>query len=234
MNKILLNSEDDINNLVVEEDTILEMRFISTKKYMNIIIPAGRCLNVLDLSSNSANKILFVLEESARLVYNKFGLDCSDEVDISLDGSYSNVELKHSYISRLGTRCQYNITHNSPSTSSVLHNHGINLLNNEMTFDVDVKINGCGKDVVTNQENKIININSGKSFIKPNLIVDNNEVNASHSAYISDFDDDLLFYMKSRGISKEAAQRLLIKGFLLGNLNINDDYYREIEEMISL
>jgi Fe-S cluster assembly protein SufD len=49
---------------------------------------------------------------------------------------------------------------------------------------------------------------------KPNLEVFADDVKASHGATFSQVDDEQLFYLKSRGLSPEAASRLLIRGFM--------------------
>ena len=71
------------------------------------------------------------------------------------------------------------------------------------------------KGSICNQENRIININDGKSTICPNLLIDSYDVVSSHAAYIGKFSDDVLFYLMSRGINKKKAYELLILSFLL-------------------
>ena len=57
-----------------------------------------------------------------------------------------------------------------------------------------------------------------ESIIKPNLYIDEYDVEASHSAWIGNFNEQQLLYLKSRGINKKEAEKLLIKGFLTNNL----------------
>lgn len=56
-----------------------------------------------------------------------------------------------------------------------------------------------------------------KSTICPNLLIDNYDVDSNHAAYIGKFKDEMMFYMMSRGISREVAYRLLLQGFLVNN-----------------
>ena len=79
-----------------------------------------------------------------------------------------------------------------------------------------------------------------KSIIARNGIsksyVDNDDIEASHSAYIGTFDPEVLFYMMSRGLTKKECDDLLIKAFLLHNMELDDkerDIYCSIIEKIN-
>jgi Fe-S cluster assembly protein SufD len=48
----------------------------------------------------------------------------------------------------------------------------------------------------------------------PTLEIEANDVKASHSSTTSRIHDDQLFYVQSRGISRQGAQNLIIQGFL--------------------
>lgn len=228
MNKLLLGSEDYLENLVFEEDTDIVIRFNDVDKNINIIIEDNVCLNILELSCNTKNKITFTLKENSRLLYNRAIKNCTDLITVHLDGISSSVSINNSSINDIDSNNYFYINHNNSSTISNLSNHGINKSSNNLEFKVNVTINSCGKNSITKQENKIINMCRGKSKIIPNLIVDNDDVSASHSAYISDFDKDSMFYMNSRGINDIEATKLLVKSFLFGNLENIDEYIDEI------
>ena len=49
-----------------------------------------------------------------------------------------------------------------------------------------------------------------KCIIKPNLFIDEEDVVANHSALIGTFSSDEIFYLMSRGISKEESFNLLL------------------------
>ncbi len=54
---------------------------------------------------------------------------------------------------------------------------------------------------------------------KPQLEIYANDVKCSHGATVGQLDDDMLFYLRSRGISMDMARGLLIKGFVSEVLN---------------
>ena len=90
-------------------------------------------------------------------------------------------------------------------------------------FYVNSNVLKSSNDSNSVQDNKIINMNGGKNKILPNLIVDNNLVDAAHSAYIGSFNDDVYFYLKSRGLKKENIDKLLITGFLVGYVDLSEE-----------
>ena len=67
---------------------------------------------------------------------------------------------------------------------------------------------------ICNQSSRIINLDEGKSSIKPNLFIDEFDSIANHSAYTGPFDEKLLFYLETKGISKKEAFNLLLNGFM--------------------
>ena len=234
MNKLLVNSEEEINNLVIEEDTELVFNFKDTSRDIYIVVEDNICLNIVDISFNTSNKINITLKNDSRVIYNKFSINSGDYIYTLLDGEYSNVVINNSVVNNDDTKMKFVIEHNNTNTSSNLSNHGVNNSSGTLYFNVDSKINRSASLACADQENKIINLVTGDSKILPNLLVDNYDVSASHSAYISDFDKESMFYLKSRGISDNEARRLLLEGFLIGNLDVDDETKKNLLSYIKI
>lgn len=234
MNKLLVNSEEEINNLVIEEDTELVFNFKDTSRDIYIVVEDNICLNIVDISFNTSNKINITLKNDSRVIYNKFSINSGDYIYTLLDGEYSNVVINNSVVNNDNTKMKFVIEHNNTNTSSNLSNHGVNNSSGTLYFNVDSKINRSASLACADQENKIINLVKGDSKILPNLLVDNYDVSASHSAYISDFDKESMFYLKSRGISDNEARRLLLEGFLIGNLDVDDETKKNLLSYIKI
>lgn len=234
MNKLLVNSEEEINNLVIEEDTELVFNFKDTSRDIYIVVEDNICLNIVDISFNTSNKINITLKNDSRVIYNKFSINSGDYIYTLLDGEYSNVVINNSVVNNDDTKMKFVIEHNNANTSSNLSNHGVNNSSGTLYFNVDSKINRSASLACADQENKIINLVKGDSKILPNLLVDNYDVSASHSAYISDFDKESMFYLKSRGISDNEARRLLLEGFLIGNLDVDDETKKNLLSYIKI
>ena len=45
-------------------------------------------------------------------------------------------------------------------------------------------------------------------------LIDNYDVDSSHSVYIGKFNEEKMFYLTSKGLSENAAKELLIMGFI--------------------
>lgn len=234
MNKLLVNSEEEINNLVIEEDTELVFNFNDTSRDIYIVVEDNICLNIVDISFNTSNKINITLKNDSRVIYNKLSINSGDYIYTLLDGEYSNVVINNSVVNNDDTKMKFVIEHNNTNTSSNLSNHGVNNSSGTLYFNVDSKINRSASLACADQENKIINLVKGDSKILPNLLVDNYDVSASHSAYISDFDKESMFYLKSRGISEKDARRLLLEGFLIGNLDVDDETKKNLLSYIKI
>lgn len=127
----------------------------------------------------------------------------------------------------------FRINHNVSYSESDIVNHCVNFTDKEFKFLVDSNVEKAAVECYCNQDNKIIDINGGKNYISPNLLVDNDLINANHSAYIGKFKKDVVFYLKSRGISEKECNTLLIKGFLLEKMNLDELMMEEYVNFIN-
>jgi Fe-S cluster assembly protein SufD len=60
------------------------------------------------------------------------------------------------------------------------------------------------------------------------LEIETNEVKASHAATTGHLDNDILFYLGSRGIEQQEAKKLVITSFAFEHVSqINDEKIRE-------
>ena len=57
-------------------------------------------------------------------------------------------------------------------------------------------------------------MSKNNSIIKPNLYIDEYDVDARHAATIGRFNSEDIFYLMTKGIDKKEAIELLISGFL--------------------
>ena len=84
----------------------------------------------------------------------------------------------------------------------------------KLVFEVNSTVKKGNKNSKLNQSSKIITMSSNNSIIKPNLFIDEFDVDAFHSATIGKFSNDEIFYLMTKGLSRDDAINLLIKGFL--------------------
>lgn len=191
------------------------------------------------------SKILYVIDNNESRDYNykivedtiiyHFSINSSSKVNIDLDKEGVSLYYYYSDINYEDNSFEIVVNHNKSNTHSEVINHGVNVLEKTLNFKVDGVVLKKSSKCICNQDNQIINMSNGKSTIFPNLLIDNYDVDSNHSAYIGKFRDEDIFYMESRGISRDACNRLLLNGFLISSDSIEyekiKDFLLEIENI---
>lgn len=105
--------------------------------------------------------------------------------------------------------------HLSPLTKADIAQYGIAMEQSRMTFIGTSHIHEHMARSSTSQKEKVIVFDKGAvGKCSPILRIDENDVEASHSAIVGKLSDEHLFYMLSRGIDLPTAKRLLTLGYL--------------------
>ena len=191
------------------------------------------------------NKIIYVVDdnENKNYKYNikedtiiyHFSINGSSDVEINLDKEGVNLYYYYNNINYDDNKFNIVVNHNKRCTHSEVFNHGVNVFCNKLMYYVDGVVPKTCDKCICNQDNQIINMDNGKSTICPNLLIDNYDVDSNHAAYIGKFKDEIMFYMMSRGISREVAYRLLLNGFLINSDSVEKDkiklFLDEIEKI---
>lgn len=100
-------------------------------------------------------------------------------------------------------------------------------------FDGSIHITHNGKDSNGHLHEHTLLLSSGaKINAIPALKIENNNVQASHSASVTRIDDEHLFYCSSRGIDEATATRIIVDGFL-GELYRETTIAAEIDPLIA-
>ena len=108
------------------------------------------------------------------------------------------------------------VDHNAPHTHSNVDYRGA--LQGEGARAVwigDVLIRKIAEGISTYESNKNLVLTDGcRADSVPNLEIETGEIEgAGHSSTTGRFDDEQLFYLRSRGISEAEARRLVVRGF---------------------
>lgn len=191
----------------------------------------SKILYINDLNKNS--KYHYDVDEDT-IIYH-FSINSSSIIDIDITEENVRLDYYYNNINYDDNRLDISINHLKSNTHSEVYNHGVNISNNKLLYNVSGIVPKTSSKCIVNQDNQIINMKNGKSTIKPNLLIDNYDVDSNHSAYIGKFRDSEMFYLMSRGISKEVAYRLLLNGFLINSdsIDINqiEDFINEIKKI---
>lgn len=179
-----------------------------------------------DIYINDLN-IKFDIKTGETLNIYHYVFNKSVNVIINLNGENAKVNYHFSVISLDDNTFKIKVNHNSKNTESNIFNHGVNVLNNKLSFDVTGLVPKNISKCICNQENQIINLSDGTSLIKPNLLIRNYDTFSNHAAYIGKFKDELLFYLMSRGISFNKSNELLMESLLINNGNKEEKVVQE-------
>lgn len=232
MNKIFIDRirkeiclEEDIvvedNKIIINKDTIIDIEVNdSEEEYTIEVNHSNVTLNVL--GENSKNRVNYLIHNSV-LTVQKLVVNNSDTISIHLNSENSEVLYKYSNINYSDNNYHIDVYHNNKNTKSLVINHGVNVCDKLLEFHVNGYVYKDSINCTCNQDNKIINLKDNHSVIKPNLIIDNNMIEANHSAYIGKFKDNEVFYLMSRGLNRKSCYDLLIKAYLIGNFIMEDN-----------
>ena len=192
------------------------------------------------------SKVLVFADFDGDLVLNESGKVSNCEVNISylqLD-NYSliqNTKIDISYNGHLNINSTYlgvkskNVTYNLVNVES---NSEVNITNNVVCLDDSDFVLNCVGTITKGskrskcfQKNRCLTIDDPKiAKILPVLNIDENDVEASHSLSSGTIDEDVLFYMNSRGLDKKDALSLLLTSYLMPN----EEFYSKFEDGLKL
>lgn len=134
------------------------------------------------------------------------------------DGPGGQLEQFGVYFVNAGQHIEHRmfVDHNAPHTASYVDYRGA--LQGEGAHSVwvgDVLIRKVAEGITTYETNKNLVLTDGcRADSVPNLEIETGEIQgAGHSSTTGRFDDEQLFYLRSRGIPEEEARRLVVQGF---------------------
>ncbi|MEM4397166.1 MAG: SufD family Fe-S cluster assembly protein [Candidatus Woesearchaeota archaeon] len=123
-----------------------------------------------------------------------------------------------------------NTIHDSENTKSDILVKGVLNQKSQSVYRGKIKITEKGNKTISflSDHSLLLGENS-YSYSIPSLEIDTNDVKASHSASTGKIEKELLFYLMSRGINKQEAEKLITKGFLFDIFNkISDENIKKI------
>jgi len=220
-NKIKLNENSELH---IMDYTINETKFVNNtyeeiileknSKFKSIYIQNNKSdgffhkflKNKLSFNSNYSNLIF-----SSGLKFNKLDIEC-DLVDENsncniLSGLYLNKD-EHQEIK---TR----INHLAPNCKSFQSVKNVLSPDSKGIFQGKIYVKDIAQKTDAYQLSKALLINDNAEFnSKPELEIYADDVKCSHGSTSGSVDEDSLYYLMSRGLSRAEATKLLIKGFL--------------------
>ncbi|KAG2479098.1 MAG: Iron-sulfur cluster assembly protein SufD [Nitrosopumilales archaeon] len=110
---------------------------------------------------------------------------------------------------------QTNVTHQSPSTEGRVNEKSILKNTSKSLFKGMIRINENASKSQSFLSGRSILLDKGtKSDSIPGLEIFTNDVKATHSASVAQIDEEQIFYLNTRCLSRSEAERVIVEGFL--------------------
>ncbi len=138
-------------------------------------------------------------------------------IDIELQGEGANAHWLLSSIGLGSDRKAFepSVTHKASNTEATMESYGVAAGQSRLSFAGVSQIDKGARKAKTRQSAKVIVFDpssDGKS--SPVLKIGDNDVEASHAAVLGRLNEEHLYYLESRGISREEGRRLIAMGYL--------------------
>ncbi len=210
-----------------------------TKLDVTILVDKGVHVNIFEKRTGEKTKVQYnyMLDTDARVEVTKFYMahQIRELSQIHLNGEKAFIDYHLKTIASEKQKYDVVVYHHAKNTISNVYHHGVNVGSESFIFNVTGVIPKGNTGCILNQQSRILTNTLNVCKICPNLLIDENDVEANHAAHIGTFTAEELFYIMSRGISKKESLILLTEGFLLGGLPITESQHdvlkKEVEKV---
>ena len=229
---ILVNNFNELN-LEFNENSNYILITDNSEKNIHFTLNDNVNVNVVLFSKQNSNVNLKVeINENANLKIDVISMNnqTNDVYNFDLVGEYATLNMNVLSLAKEAKKeFLFYVNHLARETKSSVSNHGISFVNGKNHF----KVNGVIKPNMKNSDVRqitkgLILQEGGECLAEPVLLIDYHDVKAYHGATIGKISDDDLFYLMSRGLSKDEAFMLIINGLLEPFIkNITDETIKE-------
>lgn len=213
---------------------IIERRFNTQTRTLKRHITVGKDAHVAMLMMNESTTPLIVedhvlVKENAHVesAYAELSLsDVKGKYFYHLVGMEANVEIKMAALSSKEYKKTFEVSllHSARMTYGQMSNYGVVKDSGTLVFDGIGKIERGFSQSSTHQTSKIMVFdNQCVAKANPYLYIDEYDVNASHAAGVGRMDEEHLFYLQSRGLTKNEAMQLITYGYLIPVVDVIDN-----------
>lgn len=106
-----------------------------------------------------------------------------------------------------------NVVHAAPKTKSLTTIRGVFFDRSSINNDGMVRINKGARGADGYFASKVLLFDDAKGRSVPSLEIDENDLKAGHASTVGRPDEEQLFYLRSRGLTEEEAEKLIVSGF---------------------
>lgn len=163
------------------------------------------------------NVKIVVKENEEKVVPIVWVSDSEDtiEIEAQLTGIGGRLQLLGLFLGSKNKKitCNIRIVHKAPKTFSRVNLRGVMYDHADFQNDGLVRIERGAKNADAFYTSKVLLFDESKGRSVPSLEIDENELKAGHASSVGRPSDAEIFYLRSRGLSKEDAEKLIVSGF---------------------
>ena len=206
---------------IILRNNIINIKYDLSNDEYNILIfndyDGDVTLNDSGVINNSNVKINY-------LQLDKYNLIQNTNIDVNAD---SNLLINTTYLATNSKQIVFDLFNKEHDSNVDITNNIVCLNDSDFSLDCIGTIVKGAKRSKCHQKSHCLTIdNPKKARVLPVLNIDEDDVEASHSLSSGTIDEEILFYMNSRGLDKKNALNLILKSYLMPN----DNYYDVFEE----
>lgn len=193
--------DENLDKTYEVEDELIVNMILNGKEKQDINL----FFNIYD---NAKLKIV-IFDFARHNIETKIHINALENTDVRvyLATSAKKTDIKHFEI---------NVDNKMPRSYSLVKMYGTNEDQAKIVFDGVTRIYKGAKKCNVRQEGRIIDFDENvDSSVSPSLCIDENDIQASHGAILGQIPTSTLFYLTSRGLTIEEAQKLLSNGYFI-------------------
>lgn len=206
-----------IKNITIDEDSYLLLN--NETNNANVQLNILNCkVTIVDITNTSCKRNLKIINDNSSVEYNIIDLfdnDVDFHIDEEIVSANSNTDIN------VASVCYKNKNKNYVINTANLEKSSINNINcfgivkddSKLNYDITSFIkNGASKSVVKQNSSILLFDEASIGKSNPILVIEENDVKANHGSSIGKIDDETMFYLCSRGLSKAEATNLICLG----------------------
>lgn len=212
-------------NIVVGENLSVNL-FINVSESVQEVYPSitverdAVCRTFISNDSTGYVEENHTLKENAQLFISGAELSrgaMSHKTTYNLNSEGAVLEARLAYVCDEDDKKKLNVfvEHGIKNTSSNVELYGVMKKTSKLKAEISSHIVNGAHSAAAHQASRVLNFDNNVSAdISPILLIDENDVAASHACSMGAVDENHLYYLQSRGLSVEAATALIVNGYL--------------------
>lgn len=178
-------------------------------------------LRILAKQNTSTHILRTNINLSTNSIYNRTELDFGCNVSVHTASVQLKGDNAHAHCNGIiltdGQRhaiTDLHVAHLCPKTTCQLDWRGISSDVSSLAFQGGIHIHPSALESRAHLSSKnLLLSDNARIDVRPNLVIDVEDVQASHGTTVGQFDPDALFYLRARGITENMAKRILSNAF---------------------